>query len=96
MHSREAQHARGELAKQIDTVCSGRFTPDNPIVEALKVIKLTQSTYSSEQTLGLMLQELDDLAGRINTMEQGFTRLLFIMPTSLPASGPFVNAASGI
>lgn len=86
MHSRLAQQARIELGKQIDTVNSGKFVPENPIVEALKVIKLAESTDSSEQTLGRMLQLLDDLAGRISSLEHRLVSVSARNPYALPPS----------
>jgi hypothetical protein len=70
MHSRQAQRARTELGNQIDMVSSGEFAPANPIFEALKVIKLTESTDSSERTLGRILEMMDVLIARVSFIEQ--------------------------
>lgn len=75
MHSRDARRARSELAKQIEAVNSNGFKPDNPILDALKVIKLAESTDTNEQTLALMLQKLDDVSGRMSVVEQGLSNV---------------------
>jgi hypothetical protein len=87
MHSRLARQARVELGKQIDTVNSGNFVPENPIYEALKVIKLAESTDSGEQTLGLMLQKLDDVAGRMGALEQKVLQAAIFSTRPPPTAG---------
>ena len=96
MHSRQAKLAREELAKQINAVNAEAFKPDNPIFEALKVIKLTESTDSSDRTLGLMLQKLDDLGGRMSAMEQRIIQASLFPGIGSGALSPFGHAGSGI
>ena len=87
MHSRDAEQARKELSDQILVVTSGTFSPENPIFEATKIIKLAESNDTSDQALAQIPQKLDDLSGRVRMMEQTIARQSLDLSQPLSASG---------
>jgi hypothetical protein len=69
MHSRRAETAREELAKQVEHINGGAFKASNPITEALDIISLEGSGQPVERALASIMGRLDTLNGAVATMQ---------------------------
>jgi len=68
MHSRDAENARDELARQIRHVNGDGYKPMNPILEAVGIISLERSTDPNEKALGKIMAGMDGLSGEIQSL----------------------------
>lgn len=68
MHSRRAETARDELAKQIRSIHENGFKPENPIADAAGVVQLANSGERGQVDL---LDALDRINSRLSSLENG-------------------------
>jgi hypothetical protein len=70
MHSRVAELARSELAKQISHVRKPEYKPMNPILETAAILKLEGSSVPEQAALGQVLERIEELNLNVSDIRQ--------------------------
>jgi hypothetical protein len=70
MHSRDAEIARDQLAKQIETIHSAAYKPTNPISETMAILTLERSGDPIAKVLGQVMIKIEGLTSEIDSLRR--------------------------
>lgn len=70
MHSREAEAAREELAKQIRYVRKPGYKPMNPILETVSIVNLENSNIPEKAAIGQLMSMIEGLSYNVRDIQR--------------------------
>ena len=96
MHSRVAEQAKNDLAKQIQHVHQQGYKPSNPIIETAGIIKLEQSADPQQNAIGQLMRMVEGLSEQIASIRQQNSGIHNLVAGGLPGySSTILNLPPG-